>query len=171
MSKRKQQTQTRPLYPLAEQPYACESFGCMLLTYHVCVDCGLPYCVDHEDQHLPVCVLKQGMVTPATLPTPPPVPEDVPELTDRPQHKRTRKPKPPKPPRGAERYFGEIVLYGGVYMTRGEVIADLEAQGGTPRMVDRYLFGLDRHMERLRAQWKADNNAEQGKDAESEAAI
>ena len=42
---------------------------------------------------------------------------------------------------GVAAWFAEVVEYGGMRMTRADMIVDLESKGASPRMVDRYLQG------------------------------
>lgn len=146
MNMKRKATEAPHPQPLPDFPTVCATEGCGLLTYWACAECGQDMCVFHERLHLHQ------------------TPEDA-------QPKRKRRPKPKKVT-FPQRYLWEIVLYGGVWMRRGDVIADLESQGLPPRARDMFLFGQDSAMERLRAQWKADNEhgGQDGKDGrESEA--
>ena len=40
-------------------------------------------------------------------------------------------------------YYDKIVNYGGVPTRRIDVIRDLEKRGGTPKMIEMYLIGMD----------------------------
>jgi hypothetical protein len=50
-----------------------------------------------------------------------------------------------------DRYLGEIINYGGEFMSRGEAIADMQRIGMEPRCIDRWLQGNEL-MARLRSE-------------------
>ena len=51
-------------------------------------------------------------------------------------------------PNSTDRYFQEVVSYGGLPATRAEVVRDLrERCGASDQQVGAYLMGLDRRME------------------------
>ena len=49
-----------------------------------------------------------------------------------------------------QEYLHRKVSYGGVEIAIGEVILDLQKLGGTVRMIDMYLVGLDTKMSKQR---------------------
>jgi hypothetical protein len=42
-----------------------------------------------------------------------------------------------------EKYLGEVISFGGVWMPRGEVIATMQREGQDPRCIDRWLQGQE----------------------------
>jgi hypothetical protein len=44
-------------------------------------------------------------------------------------------------------YMSEVLLFGGIHMSRAEIIRHLRMAGGNDRVTDLYLMGMDRKIE------------------------